>query len=85
VEPNEEELANTVSKIPGSLHCGVKDVSDWLNCDRVNSGYHIMTNDKTVNNLRSEEGLQMTMIKKKHISSQSNALQVLDLAVAWIE
>jgi len=28
VEPNEEELANIISKIPGSLHCGVKDVSD---------------------------------------------------------
>jgi hypothetical protein len=85
VEPNEEELANIVSKIPGSLHCGVKDVNDWLICDRDNSGYHIMTNDKTVNNLRSEEGLQMTLIKNKHVSSQSNALQALDLAVAWIE
>jgi hypothetical protein len=47
VEPNEEELANIVSKIPGSLHCGVKDMNDWLNCDCDNPGYHIMTDDKT--------------------------------------
>jgi len=78
-----------VSKIPGSLHCGVKDVNDWLNCDRDNPGYYIMTNDETVNNLRSEEGLQMTMkmtiTKRKNVPSKSNALQALELAIAWME
>jgi len=64
-------------------------VNDWLNCDRDDPGYHIMTDDETVNNLRSEEGLQMTrkmtMMKRKNVPSQSNALQVLDLAIAWME
>jgi hypothetical protein len=89
LEPNEGELANIVSKIPISVHCGVKDVNDWLNCDRDNPGYHNMTDDKTVYNLRSGEGLQMTMkmtmTKRKNIPSQSNVLQVLDLAIAWME
>jgi len=89
VELNEGELANIVSKIPGSLHCGVKDVNDWLNCDRDNPGYHIMTDDEIVNNIRSEETLQMirktTMMKRKNVPSQSNALQVSDLAIAWME
>jgi hypothetical protein len=46
-----------------------------------------MTDDKILNNLRSEEGLQMTtkMTKKKNVPSQSNALQALDLAIAWME
>lgn len=64
-------------------------MNDWLNCDRDDPGYHIMTDDETVNNLRSEEGLQMTrkmtMMKRKNVPSQSNALQVLDLAIAWME
>jgi len=64
-------------------------VNDWLNCDRDDPGYHIMTDDETANNLRSEEGLQMTrkmtMMKRKNVPSQSNALQVLDLAIAWME
>jgi hypothetical protein len=64
-------------------------MNDWLNGDRENYGYHIRTNDKTVNNLKSEEGLQMTtkmtMTKRKNIPSQSNALQALDLAIAWME
>ena len=89
VELNEGELANIVSKIPGSLHCGVKDVNDWLNCDCDDPGYHIMTDDKIVNNIRSEERVQMTrkmtMMKRKNVPSQSNALQVLDLAITWME
>jgi len=89
VEPNEGELANTVSKIPSSLPCGVKDVNDWLNCDCDNAGYHIKTDDETVNNLRSGERLQMTtkmtIAKRKNVPSKSNALQVLDLATAWME
>jgi hypothetical protein len=63
-------------------------VNDWLNCDRDNPGYHIMTDDKTVNNLRIEEGLQitkMTMMKRKNVPLQSNALQALDLAITWME
>jgi len=89
VELNEGELANIVSKIPGSLHCGIKDVNDWLNCDCDDPGYHIMTDDKIVNNIRSEERVQMTrkmtMMKRKNVPSQSNALQVLDLAITWME
>ena len=46
---------NIVSKIPGSLHCGAEDVNDWVNCDRDDPGYHIMTDDEIVGNLRSEE------------------------------
>jgi hypothetical protein len=38
-----------------------------------------------LNNLRSEEGLQMTMTKRKNVPSKSNALQALDLAIAWME
>jgi hypothetical protein len=64
-------------------------VNDWLNCDRDDPGYHIMTDDETMNNLRSEGGMQMTrkmtIKKKKNVPSQSNALQVLDLAIAWME
>jgi hypothetical protein len=30
-------------------------MNDWLNCDRGDPGYHIMTDDKIVGNLRSEE------------------------------
>jgi len=51
-EPNEVELANNVSKIPGSLHCGVEDVNDWLNCNHDDPRYLIMTDDKIVGNLR---------------------------------
>lgn len=64
-------------------------MNDWLNCDCDNPGYHIMTEDETMNNLRSEEGLQMikkmTMMKRKNIPLQSNALQALDLAIDWME
>jgi hypothetical protein len=89
VELNEGELANIVSKIPCSLHCGIKDVNDWLNCDHDDPGYHIMTDDEIVNNLISEEGLQMTTkmttTKRKNVPSQSNALQALDLVIAWMK
>ena len=51
-EPKERELANIVSKIPGSsLYDGV---NDWLNYDRDDPGHRIMTDDKIVDNLRSE-------------------------------
>lgn len=53
------------------------------------TSYRIMTNDKISNNLRSEERLQMIMkmmmTNMKNVPSQSNALQALDLAIAWIE
>jgi len=52
-EPNEGELANIVSKIPGSSL--YEDVNDWLKYDRDDPGHHIMTDDKIVGNLRSEE------------------------------
>lgn len=53
-------------------------MNDWLNCDRDYPSYCIMTDDKILNNLRREEGLQMTtkmmMMKTKNVPSQSNAL-----------
>ena len=62
-----------VSKIPGSLHCGVKDVNDCLNCDRDDPGYHIMTDDEIVNNISEERqgrwrwwrGLDKAMLFKR--------------------
>jgi len=90
VEPNEEELANNVPKIPGSLHRGVEDMNDWLNCDRDDRGYHIVTDDKTVGNLRSEEVTADDNEydideEKDKVPSHSDAYQVLDLAITWME
>jgi hypothetical protein len=55
VEPNEEELANIVSKIPGSSHSADEDENDWLNCNRDELAHDIMTDDETVDNLRSRK------------------------------
>jgi hypothetical protein len=48
-------LGNIVSKIPGSSHSADEDANDWLNCDRDDPGYDIMTDDEIVDNLRSKE------------------------------
>ena len=53
--PNEEELANIVSKIPGSSHCADEDVNDCLNCDSDDTGWDIMTDNDIVDNLRGKE------------------------------
>ena len=64
-------------------------MSDWLNYDRDDPGYHIMSDDKIVNNLRSEEvtadnGITL-MTMRKNVPSQSDAFQALGLAIAWME
>jgi hypothetical protein len=47
------ELENIVSKIPGSSR--FEDAKDWLNCDSVDPGHHIMTDEEITDNLKSEE------------------------------
>ena len=55
MKSNKGELVNIVSKIPGSSHCADEDVNDWLNCDRDDPGYDIMTDDENVDSLRSNK------------------------------
>jgi len=83
-------MANGVSKIPDSLHCGVEDMNDWLNCDRDDPGYHFMTDDKIVGNLRSEEvtaddNEDDIDEEEEKVPSHSDAYQVLDLVITWME
>jgi len=89
VEPSEGELANTVSKIPGSSHCADEDVNDWLNCDRDDSGYDIMTDEETVHNLSKEvnadDNEDDVDKEEQNVPSHRIAIQVLDLAIAWME
>ena len=90
MEPNEGELANIVSKIPGSSHCADEGVNDWLNCDRDDPGYDIMTDDENVDKLRTKEvnaddNEGDVDEEEKNVPSHRDALQDLDLATAWME
>ena len=83
-------MANIVSKIPGSPHCADEDMNDWLNCDRDDPGYDIMTDDETVDNLRSKEVTANENEgdvdeEQQNFPSYRDALQALDLAIAWME
>jgi hypothetical protein len=90
VESNEGELANIVSKIPDSSRCADEDVNEGLNCDRDDPRYDIMTDDETVDNLRSKEvtandNEDDVDEEEQNVPSYRDDLQALDLAIAWME
>jgi len=64
-------------------------MNDWLNCDRDDPGYHIMTDDRIVGNLRSEEvtaddNEDDIDDEEEKVPSHSDAYH-LDLAITWME
>ena len=83
-------MGKIVSKIPDSPHCADEDVNDRLNCDRDDLLYDIMTDDEIVDNLRSKEvtandNEDDVDEEEQNVPSYRDALQALDLAIAWME
>jgi hypothetical protein len=62
-------------------------LNDWLNCDRDDPGYDIMTDEEIVDNVRSKEvtaddNEYEVDEEEQNVPSYRDALQSLDLTIA---
>ncbi|GBO24065.1 hypothetical protein AVEN_157509-1, partial [Araneus ventricosus] len=76
---------------PGFEDCGIKEVTDWLNCDMENAGFQLLNDEEIIAEVRhspkedeeedDDEGENDSQVK----ISNNDAFECFSKGLAWLE
>ncbi|GBL80352.1 hypothetical protein AVEN_92262-1 [Araneus ventricosus] len=46
------EFSNIFSTLPGFENCGIKEITDWLNCDMEDAGFQLLNDEEIIAEVR---------------------------------
>ncbi|CAL1544491.1 unnamed protein product [Lymnaea stagnalis] len=69
--------------------CDTEDVKEWLNCDISDPGFHILTDEEIIEDIKYSDDedteAEREEIDKCSVPSHAEACQALEMAFSWLE